>query len=235
VQVSEHHRGWERYGWPAGIVFVAALVAEVVVSIGIPLSQDDSAAKIAHELYKHRERILVVASLSIVYALAFLIYLAKLHDLLARRNNDRAGFLGSFVLVGGTLFVTLHAVSDIGIYGLLGGKLAAYSAHHDPGLSYTLYLLTYALDSVGDVLGSLFLLATGLLVFRSGVLPRWLAWTAMLTGTLFVVQGFGLGGVIATFGLVVDLIGFLGLLIFVVASSIIALRREKTVLAAAGV
>jgi hypothetical protein len=29
------------------------------------------------------------------------------------------------VLVGGVLFVTLHAVSDIGITGLLGAKLAS--------------------------------------------------------------------------------------------------------------
>ena len=47
-------------------------------------------------------------------------------------------------------------VSDIGIYGLLGGKIATYAAHHDQGLSYTVYLLTFALGSVGDVFGSVF-------------------------------------------------------------------------------
>ena len=38
---------WERYGWVAGIVFVIALVAEIVVAVGVKLSQNDSAAKIA--------------------------------------------------------------------------------------------------------------------------------------------------------------------------------------------
>jgi hypothetical protein len=48
----------------------------------------------------------------------------------------------------------------------------------------TLYLLTFALDSVGDIFGSLFAFATGLLVIGSGVLPRWLGWVSLLAGIL---------------------------------------------------
>ena len=55
--------------------------------------------------------------------------------------------------------------------------------HHDQGVSYTLYLMTYGLDSVGDVFGSLFVFAAGLLVIGSGVLPRWLGWASILAGT----------------------------------------------------
>ena len=47
------------------------------------------------------------------------------------------------------------------------------------GISYTLYLMTYALDSVADIFGSLFAFAAGVLVFRSGVLPRWLGWVSI--------------------------------------------------------
>ena len=43
---------------------------------------------------------------------------------------------------------------------------------------------------------------------------------------MFFLQAFGLGGVIASFGLVFDIIGFVLFLIFVLASSIIFLRRE---------
>jgi hypothetical protein len=39
------------------------------------------------------------------------------------------------------------------------------------------------------------------------------------------LQAFTLGGVIATFGVVVDIIGFVLLLVFVLASSAIVLRR----------
>ncbi len=217
---------WERYAWAAGIVYVLALVAEVVIGIlGGGLSQNDSAATIATSLHVHDQRLVAIAWVSVIYAVAFVIYLWKLYHLL-RGAPDRPTTLSSLVLVGGVLFISLHAVSDIGITGMLGAKVASYAAQHDPGIAYALYLLTYALDSVGDVFGSLFALATGLLILRSGVLPRWLGWVATVAAPLLFLQGFGLGGVISTFGLILDLIGFLLLLIFILASSSILLRRH---------
>jgi hypothetical protein len=214
---------WERRAWAAGIVFVVALLAEGVISAGLPINQDDSATKIARELQAHRHTVLVAAYFSAVYAVAFVIYLANLHDLL-RRVSPLPGSLHSLALIGGVLLVAFHGVSDIGIYGLLGGKIANYAANHDQGLSYTLYLLTFALDSVGDVFGSVFLIATGVLLVRIRALPRWLAWIALTAGTFLFVQGFGLGGVIGTYGLVLDLIGFVLFLLFVLLSSAILLR-----------
>ena len=93
----------------------------------------------------------------------------------------------------------------------------------------TLYLMTCALDSVADIFGSLFAFAAGVLVFRSRALPRWLAWVSILVAVLLFVQAFGLGGVMASFGLVLDLIGFVLLLFFVAASCVILLRRENAV------
>ena len=214
----------ERRAWAAGIVFVVALLAEAVISAGLPINQDDSAAKIAGALRDHRDIVLIAAYLSAVYAVAFVVYLAKLHDLL-RGAAPRARILHSLVLVGGVLMVALHGVSDIGIYGLLGGKLASYG---DQGLSYTLYLLTFALDSVGDVFGSVFLVSAGLLAIESRALPRGLAWIAVVAGGLLFLQGFGLGGVIAGFGLVLDLIGFVLFLLFVLLSSAMLLRQRAT-------
>jgi len=234
VAATRTSSAWERYAWVAGILYVIALVAETVVGVlGGGLSQNASAAKIANTLHDHRGRLLVVACLSVVYAAMFLIYLAKLYDLL-RRDTDRSRFLGSLVLAGGTLFIALHAVSDIGIFGLLGAKLASFGSQHDQGVSYTLYLMTYGLDSVGDVFGSLFAFAAGMLVIGSGVLPRWLGWVSILAGILFFLQAFGLGGVIASFGLVLDGIAFVLFLIFVLVSSVILLTRQNAVPDTAG-
>ncbi len=215
----------ERYVWASGMIFVIALVAETVVAIGVGLTQNDSAAKIATGLHEHRTRLLVIAYISAVYAVTFVIYLCSLYDRLRPRDGDQARILGYLVLTGGVLFVALHAVSDVGLTGLLGAKLASFSYQHDQGLSYTLYLVTYALDSVGDVFGSLAAVSAGLLVMKTGVLPRWLGWAAILAGVLFFLQGFGLGGVIATFGLAFDLIAFVLFLVFVFASSLIFLRQ----------
>jgi hypothetical protein len=216
---------WERYAWAAGGLFVLALIAESIVSTGVGINQDDSAATIAAALFEHRTRLIVIACLSIIYALSFVIYLWRLHRLL-RDLDDRARGVEFLAIGGGILFVTLHAVSDIGITGLLGAKLAEYAAANDHGLSYALYLLTFALDSVGDIFGSVFAAAVGWTVLRTGVLPKILGWTMLVVAALFVVQGFGLGGVIATFGLAVDLVGFLLLLIFITTSSVLLTRRR---------
>jgi hypothetical protein len=216
-------RVWERRLWAAGIVFVVALLAETGISAALPINQNDSPAKIARTLQDHRSTVLVAGYISAIYAVAFVIYIAKLHDLV-RSIAPRLRVAHTLVLVGGVLLVALHSVSDIGIYGALGGKLATYGAQHDPGISYTLYLLTFALDSVGDAFGSLFLIAAGLVLIETQVLPRWLGWLSVSGGILLFLQVFGLGGVIGTYGLVLDLIGFVLFLLFVLASSTLLLR-----------
>jgi hypothetical protein len=217
----------DRYASIAGIVFVVALVVETAVSASIPINQDDSATKIARELDQHSTLVLIAALVSIVYAAAFPIYLWRLADALTTPGGGSAS-LAALVVAGGTAFVALHAVSDVAIYGLLGSKLASYGAHNDPGISYTLYLTSYALDSVGDIFGGIFALAAGLLALRTGVLPRWLSLVAIVAAVPLLLQAFGLGGVIATFGLVLDLVGFVLLLLFVAASSVVLLQRGRS-------
>src|SRR3984885_2997322 len=225
---SRPARDCQRYAWAAGIIYVIALVAESVVAIGVGLTQNDSAGKMASALYEHRARLVVIACLSVVYAASFLIYLWSLYNQL-RGTPDRPRILAPLVIAGGVIFVALHAVSDIGITGLVGAKLAAYGAQHDHSVSYSLYLTTYAFDIVAGVFGWLVAVATGLIVLKSGVLPRWLGWMSIVAGLMFFLQAFGLGGVIASFGLVFDIIGFVLFLIFVLASSIVFLRRPTAV------
>ncbi len=94
-------------------------------------------------------------------------------------------------------------------------------------MAYTLYLIDLWFGQRRDVFGSLFAVAAGALVIGSGVAPCWLRWALILAGIVFFLQGFGLGGVIASFGLVLDLIGFALFLIFVLVSSVILLTRER--------
>src|SRR5450631_2040000 len=86
---------WERYAWVAGFLFVLAVVAETAVSLGVPINQNDSAAKIARALADHRTTLLIVECLCVVYAATFPIYLWKLYYLLLRRDADGGGALGS--------------------------------------------------------------------------------------------------------------------------------------------
>jgi Domain of unknown function (DUF4386) len=224
-------RALERYAWIGGILFVVALVGEGVISVGFGVSQDDSAAKIAHALDDHHDRLVLVFSLCILYAVGFVVWLTRLDDLLRRATSERR-FFASWVLIGGVLFVALHSVSDIGIYALLAGKVASYAAQHDNGLAYTLYLLTFALDSVADVFASLFMLAAGFQILTARSFPRWLGWLAIAASPFLFLQAFGLGGVVSNVGLALDLIGFLLLLVFVAATSVMGLMRSPAVPAA---
>ncbi len=217
---------WERYGWTAGIVFIAALIADLIVTSGIPLDQNASPAKVAAELDQHSTRLIIVACVCVVYAAAFLVYAWKLYCYL-RGDPQESRTIAMLVLVGAVLMVACHALSDVAITGLVGGKIASYAAQNDPGLSYMLYLLTFAISSLGDVFGSVFMLTAGDLVLRCRLLPRWLGYVAIVAAVGLFVQGFGLGGVIGDFGLVFDLIGFGLFMLFVLASSITMLRRER--------
>lgn len=222
--IGSGSRALARYAWIGGILYVVALILEAVISLGFKVSQDDSAAKIATSLDDHHNRLILVFCLCILYVVGFVLYLTRLDDTLRLASDDRR-FYASWVLIGGVLFVTLHGVSDVGIYGLLAGKVAGYSAQHEHGLSYMLYLLTFALDSVGDVFGSFFMVASGVLVLTTRVLPRWLGWVAVAGSPFLLAQAFGLGGVVSSAGLALDLVGFLLLLLFIGASSVIALIR----------
>ena len=51
----------------AGILFVLALLADLVVAVGIPINQNDSAAKIATALDHYSTRLLIIAGLCVVY------------------------------------------------------------------------------------------------------------------------------------------------------------------------
>jgi hypothetical protein len=93
-------------------------------------------------------------------------------------------------------------------------------------LAYTLYLLTFALDSVGDVFASLFMLAVGAQILRGRALPRWLGWVGVAAAPFLFLQAFGLGGVVSNVGLALDLVGSVLLLIFVAATSVVGLRRR---------
>jgi hypothetical protein len=225
VEPGSRARALERYAWMGGILYVVALVSEGVISLGFKVSQDDSAAKIAHSLDDHHKRLVLVFCICILYAIGFVIWLTRLDDLLRRTNIERR-FYESWVLIGGVLFVTLHSVSDIGIYALLAGKVASYAAQHDDGLAYTLYLLTFALDSVGDVFASFFMLAAGAQILRGQALPRWLGWLGIAASPFLFLQAFGLGGVVSNAGLALDLVGFLLLLVFIGGTSVEGLRRS---------
>jgi hypothetical protein len=73
-----------------------------------------------------------------------------------------------------------------------------------------------------------FFVANGLSILRTGFLPAWLAWLALVTA---LFNAFGLGnvftdhGAFASDGVLGFLVGFLLFLVWVLAASIVLVRR----------
>lgn len=90
-----------------------------MVAIGVGLTQNDSATKMVSALYERRERLVVIACLSVVYAAAFLIYLCRLYNLLrgAHHRTDAGLAIAPFGLaldlIGFVLFLISVLVSSI--------------------------------------------------------------------------------------------------------------------------
>jgi peptidoglycan/LPS O-acetylase OafA/YrhL len=124
--------------WSEGSSLALAPVP-ITIDRAVPTGASE---KIATGLYEHRPRVLLIAYLSVVCAAAFPIILCSPYAL-QRGDPGRARIIGLLGVIGGVLFIVLHAVSDIGITGLLGAKLASFGHQHDPGVSYTLYLMTF--------------------------------------------------------------------------------------------
>jgi hypothetical protein len=103
-------------------------------------------------------------------------------------------------------------------------KIAAGLHEHRARLLVIAYLSPVYAVTFAIYLGSLYKLLRGD-TERAGIL----GYLVLVGRRVFFLQGFGLGGVIATFGLVLDLIAIVLILIFVLASSVILLRRGDAV------
>jgi hypothetical protein len=69
---------------------------------------------------------------------------------------------------------------------------------------------------------SAFLLGAGAAAFGSGVLPRWLAWSAVLLGVVAAIPSHVLGGALDHIGVV----PFVGLTLWLIAAGIVLVRRS---------
>jgi hypothetical protein len=209
----------------AGILFVVAVVVADLVATSLNVSADQDPITVFVELNSHGHRLLMIASLSIVYVCLFMVYLGGLWAWMRRSAGD-SSVAGVLVVLAGGLGLLLHAVPDIGLTGLYASKLMiAGRSDVGAGIVYAVYVMGYAIASVADVFLSVFALMAGLFALERRMLPRWLGWVAIVAAVLLVAQAFTLGGLIASIGTVIDGLGLLLFLVFVAGSSVVMFRQ----------
>jgi hypothetical protein len=167
---------------------------------------------------KHTRNI-VGAYLWVLGGLAFLSFVTGLRSVLRPAEGD-SSTLSNLVFGAGVVFTAVWSVSAATLASV------AYAIEFSDARVTNPDLVT-ALPSLGGLLlllgggfaGILLLAATSILIFRTGVLPRWLAWLGIIVAAALVVD--------VTYVNILPLVGWVG-----VASIVLLKRREATATAA---
>jgi hypothetical protein len=210
----------ERYGGLSGIAFVGLFL--VTLFLGSPTDFGDPAAEVASYYREDQREVQVSVALWTAGLFFFLWFLGALRNGL-RAAEGAPGTLSTIAFGAGLL--------SAGFLGLTAAFVAAAAARPDeldPELTRVIDDLTYLVLAPGSFAVVGFLLASALVVLRSEAMPAWLGWLALIpaaaqalsVGIVFSDRGpFGGSGLF-------HLVGLMGLLVWVLAVSIVLLKRS---------
>ncbi|MFL6114262.1 MAG: hypothetical protein ACJ786_23315 [Catenulispora sp.] len=170
------HPDWlERSAALCGIAFV--VMALLYIFLSPAAGTADSPQSVARTYAEHRTAGLFWNEIGALSFFFYLFFLGALYNRL-RRAEAGTGWLSLLALAGGLGFVAVHAVETLTAVVLAwhiapqaasGGDESTVQALFDLGN------LTVFYDVVPSIVG---FAAVALLVFRTGVFPRWLGWLA---------------------------------------------------------
>jgi len=217
------HQLLDRIGAAAGIASVLLLVALFTVFPALP-GPDDSIAKIARSARENRDGLLLGAYTGALLTGTLILFGASVAARLRRAEGAGGGWwLLALVGVAGTSIGIVGNALEIMFVRAVGHGAAGSALWIGYGADHWLSTLLAIPLAV-------FLLGAGLGARATGVLPRWLAWLGIALSPLLAagagsVTGDELDGGILGLPL---LVGYLGLLVWIVAASISMLRRPAS-------
>jgi hypothetical protein len=167
----------QRWTALSGIVFVALMLGGAAFVTDVPAA-DASAREISGYLADsgNHTRNIVGAYIWVLGGLAFLGFLAGLRSVLRRAEGD-PGTLSSLVFGAGIVFTAVWSASAATLAAVAYAVEFSDAPVNNPDIVRVLPQLGSLLLLLGGgFAGILLVAATSVLVFRTGVLPRWLAW-----------------------------------------------------------
>ena len=188
-----------------GVIFAALSAVSIAITPSSPGSHASGQTVIAFYQTHHRiERISTIVS---VFALAFLMFFAASLRSYLRQTKAVEG-LAALVLPAAALF-TVGLTTSAGF----AYALADSPSHLATSTAQTLNLLDEDVFFAMVAGIGLFGIASGLPIMRSGRLPRWLGWAAIVIGLVAFTPAFG--------------IALLALSLWVLAASIFTYTRTR--------
>ena len=182
---------FDRAAAMGGIGFVVlAGVASAIAPTTLAL--DSSADEIRSKLAAHADALGAGALLTALAMLAIGFFLAHVHERLRSVETRNASSLPTCFALAGTALVTI---------GLLGAVLQAVVAHHADGFDDPTLLLTFRLwqmvsYNLSALPAGVVMLLAGVRTLQTGVFPRWLGVTAIVSG----LAGLGAVSILYTTG-----------------------------------
>jgi hypothetical protein len=214
-------RQLERWAPLSGIIFVVLMVVGTafVADVPDPDAPQQAIADYLADSGSHMRNI-IGAYMWVLGALAFLWFVTRLRSVL-RGAEGGTGALSNLVFGAGVVYSALMIASGVVFAAVAYAVELRGATVSDPDFVKVLPQMAWMILLLGaGFAGLLLMLATSILSLQTGVLPRWLAWL----------------GIVAAIALLFDVIyvNIVPLLIWVLAASIVLLRRrEETATAAA--
>lgn len=211
-------RTLDRVGAAAGVAFVLLFVGIITMASALPAPQH-SIAEIAQAARDNRDGILFGVYLEALLTGAQLVFGAVVASRLWRAEGSGGGWW--LVALAGVAGTAVGLMTDI--------VVATFVRAVGHGVAGDILWIGYpAADGVIVAIPlAVFLLGVGFGARASGALPRWLAWSALVLSAMFVVGAGGVTGDEVDGGALgaVLVLGYLGMLVWTVAASVVLWRR----------
>jgi hypothetical protein len=175
---------WERWGPLTGLLAVALWIISFAVGGSSPDSSDsDSKITAYYASHSHQTRQIVAFFIFFAGVLLFVAFLSALRS----RSVDAEGGtgrltalgFGSGIVAAGLFMVAIAIFQSPAVTANDTGKFTL-----DPDTFRILNDLGYLVWIGGVIVAALLVWATSAIALRSGLLPRWFAWLAVLAGIL---------------------------------------------------
>lgn len=196
-----------------GVVAMALLIGSIIVQ-GSPTSADHPPSQVAQWYQDNKDAAEISSFIGVVAAALLIFFAAYLRKVLEAAEGPGA-MLPILVVIG---------ISIVAIGGAIDGMLlfaAAEAADDIPGPEIQTIQAIWDNDFLPFFLGVLvFLWSVGISVLRSGALPKWLGWFAIVFGVVSLAGPLGF-------------IGAIGAAIWIIIASIMLSMRARRPAAAA--
>jgi hypothetical protein len=178
---------WARYAPLSGLLFAVLVVVSIIVSGFDSTSTDDSTVKVIKFWHDNDSQQIASALISALAMVPFLWFLGVLRSVL-REAEGGSGRLSATAFAGGIVLVGFALVDSA-----LQFAVADSVGDVPPLVTQSLSVL-YNDFFLGFPVGfGTLMLATAVVLLRTGVLPRWLAWFSLLLGIAAFLGPIGFG------------------------------------------